>query len=474
MLFNSLVFMLFLPIVFGIYWALAKQLRWQNLWIFATSLFFYGWWDWRFLSLLIFTMTNDFLLGWWIDKTEQGKKRKWLLVFSIISNIGVLCVFKYYNFFLQSWADLWALFDVKISFTYWQMILPIGISFYTFHSLSYTIDIYRRKLIHTKDYIAFGAFITFFPQLVAGPIARATQLLPQFMQLKKFNFEYAKDGFRQMLWGLFKKVVVADTLAMFVDDIFSHQQQMPGSMMWLGSLYFAIQVYADFSGYSDMAIGIAKMFGISLMKNFSLPFFSNNMAEFWHKWHISLSTWFRDYVYFPLGGSQKGKLKYIFNLSVVFALSGLWHGPKWNYIWWGLLNVLYIAPVTLLFKSRNKEKSLQKKAYTDIPAMLFTLILFTFSVGVFRTESTHLALSLPSQLFHFDTKFITFFFDSIERYALEGLLFVILLFFFEWTNRTKEHPLQGKHAEWKAIIILAFILVLGIFSDYKAFIYFQF
>ncbi len=466
--------MLFLPIVFGIYWALSKQLRWQNLWIFATSLFFYGWWDWRFLSLLIFTMTNDFALGWWIDKTENEKKRKWLLIFSIISNIGVLCIFKYYNFFLQSWADLWALFDIKISFTYWQMILPIGISFYTFHSLSYTIDIYRRKLNHTKDYIAFGAFITFFPQLVAGPIARATQLLPQFMKPKIFDLANAKDGFRQMLWGLFKKVVVADTLAMFVDEIFSHQNQMPGSMMWLGSLYFAIQVYADFSGYSDMAIGIAKMFGIGLMKNFSLPFFSNNMAEFWHKWHISLSTWFRDYIYFPLGGSQKGKWKYIFNLSIVFALSGLWHGPKWNYIWWGLLNVLYIAPVTLLFKNRNKEKSLQPKTYRDLPAMLFTLILFTFSVGIFRTESTHLALNLPSKLLHFDTKFFSYFFDSIERFAMEGFLFVVLLLFFEWTNRTKEHPLQGKYAEWKSIVILGLILIFGIFSDYKAFIYFQF
>jgi len=268
--------------------------------------------------------------------------------------------------------------------------------------------------------------------------------------------------------------VVADTLAMFVDEIFSHQNQMPGSMMWLGSLYFAIQVYADFSGYSDMAIGIAKMFGIGLMKNFSLPFFSNNMAEFWHKWHISLSTWFRDYIYFPLGGSQKGKWKYIFNLSIVFALSGLWHGPKWNYIWWGLLNVLYIAPVTLLFKNRNKEKSLQTKTYRDIPAMLFTLLLFTFSVGIFRTESAHLALNLPSKLFHFDTKFSTYFFDSIERFALEGLLFVVLLLFFEWTNRTKEHPLQGKYAEWKSIVIIGLILIFGIFSDYKAFIYFQF
>lgn len=466
--------MLFLPLVFGIYWALSKQLRWQNLWIFATSLFFYGWWDWRFLSLLLFTMSNDFFLGWWIDKTESAKKRKWLLVFSIVSNIGVLCIFKYYNFFLQSWADLWALFDIKISFSYWQMILPIGISFYTFHSLSYTIDIYRRKLSHTKDYIAFGAFITFFPQLVAGPIARATQLLPQFMVPKKFDLELAKDGFRQMLWGLFKKVVIADTLAMFVDEIFSHQQQMPGSMMWLGSVYFAIQVYADFSGYSDMAIGIAKMFGISLMKNFNLPFFSNNMAEFWHKWHISLSTWFRDYVYFPLGGSKKGILKYIFNLSVVFALSGLWHGPKWNYIWWGLLNVLYIAPVNLFFKSNKKEKNLEAKTYKDIPAMLFTFMLFTFSVGIFRTESTHLALNLPSQLFQFDSKFINYFFDSIERYALEGIMFVVMLLLFEWTNRSQEHPMQGKYAEWKAAIILALILIFGIFSDYKAFIYFQF
>ena len=354
MLFNSLDFAIFLPIVFLLYWFVAqKNLKLQNALIVLASYVFYGWWDWRFLSLIIFSTVVDYLIGQRLRTEDKQSKRKILLWTSVIVNLGFLGFFKYYNFFLENFVDAFSLFGMQINANSLNIILPVGISFYTFQTLSYTIDVYRKKLEPTQDFIAFSAFVCFFPQLVAGPIERATNLLPQFYKKRTFEYHKAVDGMRQILWGLFKKVVIADNCAEFANQIFNNSADMNGSTLVLGAIFFTFQIYGDFSGYSDIAIGTSRLFGFDLKQNFATPYFSRDIAEFWRRWHISLSTWFRDYLYIPLGGSRGGTWMKVRNTFAIFLVSGFWHGANWTFIIWGALNAIYFLPLLLTNNNRK-------------------------------------------------------------------------------------------------------------------------
>lgn len=369
MLFNSIEYLFFLPIVFAIYWLLRKHLRWQNAFVVVASYVFYGWWDWRFLILIAFTSLCSYASGLLIGRNltpnnvlrtttgspiEQssspvkGRSKIWLIA-NIAINLGILGIFKYYDFFVTEFCGL---FRIEASHHLLNVILPVGISFYTFQALSYSIDVYRKKIEPTKDIIAFFAFISFFPQLVAGPIERATNLLPQFLQNRKFDYDQATDGMRQILWGLFKKIVIADNCATYVDQVWNTYGTQSGSTLLLAAVLFTFQIYGDFSGYSDIAIGTAKLFGIKLMRNFNNPYFSRDIAEFWRRWHISLTTWFRDYVYIPLGGSRNGQWRTIANTFIVFLLCAIWHGANWTYLVWGLYHVALFIPLILLKRRR--------------------------------------------------------------------------------------------------------------------------
>ncbi len=349
MLFNSIDFAIFLPIVFLLYWFVAnKNLKLQNFLIVVASYLFYGWWDWRFLSLILFSTLIDYSVGIRLSKEENISKRKILLWISILINLGFLGFFKYYNFFLDNFITAFTFFGTPINAQGLNIILPVGISFYTFQTLSYTIDVYKRKLEPTRDFIAFSAFVSFFPQLVAGPIERATSLLPQFYKKRTFEYHKAVDGLRQILWGLFKKIVIADNSAQIANEIFNNSADYSGSTLVLGAIFFTFQIYGDFSGYSDIAIGTSRLFGFNLKQNFAFPYFSRDIAEFWRRWHISLSTWFRDYLYIPLGGSRGGTWMKVRNTFAIFIVSGFWHGANWTFIVWGALNALYFLPLLLV------------------------------------------------------------------------------------------------------------------------------
>ena len=354
MLFNSIEFAIFLPIVFLLYWfVFQRNLKLQNFFLLVVSYIFYGWWDWRFLSLIVFSSFVDYFVGVGLKKEENQSKRKLLLLTSILVNLGFLGFFKYYNFFADNFVEAFTLFGKQLNTYSLNIVLPVGISFYTFQTLSYSIDVYKRKLEPTEDVISFFAFVSFFPQLVAGPIERATNLLPQFYKKRKFDYSQAVDGMRQILWGLFKKIVIADNAAKVVNDVFSNYQDLNGSMLLIGGIFFAFQIYGDFSGYSDIAIGTARLFGFNLMKNFAFPYFSRDIAEFWRRWHISLSTWFRDYLYIPLGGSRGGTWMKVRNTFAIFIVSGFWHGANWTFIIWGTLNAIYFLPLLLAKKNRS-------------------------------------------------------------------------------------------------------------------------
>ena len=352
MLFNSIEFALFLPIVFLLYWFLfQRNLRWQNLFIVGVSYLFYGWWDWRFLVLIAFTSFCSWGSGLLIQRYRHRPLAKLVHITNITLNLIILGVFKYYDFFVTSFATIFL--DGQTDGLLLKIILPVGISFYTFQALSYSIDVYRENLKPTRDIIQFFAFVSYFPQLVAGPIERATNLLPQFEKPRAFDYSQAVDGMRQILWGLFKKIAVADSCAVYVDHVFAAYQSQGGLSLAVAAVLFAFQIYGDFSGYSDIAIGTSKLFGIKLMRNFNNPYFSRNIAEFWRRWHISLTTWFRDYVYIPLGGSRVSKAKVVRNTFVIFLLSGFWHGANWTFIAWGIFHALLFLPLILMGKNRK-------------------------------------------------------------------------------------------------------------------------
>ncbi len=476
MLFNSIAFLIFLPIVFFLYWfVFKKNLRLQNILIIIASYVFYGWWDWRFLILLFVSSGTDFLLGLSIGKQEDPKKRKWLLILSLIINLGILGFFKYFNFFVDSFISSFASLGINLEPRTLNIILPVGISFYTFQSLSYTIDIYRRQLEARKDFLNYLAFVSFFPQLVAGPIERARNLLPQFEKARVFVYENGADGLKLILWGFFKKVVVADNCGVWANSIFNNSENISGPTLFLGAVFFTFQIYGDFSGYSDIARGLAKIFGFELMKNFNLPYFSRSMREFWQRWHISLSTWFKDYVYIPLGGSRCSKPRQIFNTLVTFTLSGFWHGANWTFVFWGFLNGLYMIPGILLGKPVAKTLPAPGKLLPTPKDLLKILITFFFTViawTFFRSQSIGQAFSIIGKMFSP---------DPIKTNYLrpEVLLSITILLVVEWLQREKDHPLKiaSKHiaVRWSIyLFMLLTILYLGNYTSPMQFIYFQF
>ena len=480
MLFNSIDFAIFLPVFFLLYWFVTNiNLKLQNFLIVVASYLFYGWWDWRFLSLIIFSTIVDFLVGLMLSKEENETKRKALLWTSILVNIGFLGFFKYYNFFIENFTTAFSFFGNEIQTNSLNIILPIGISFYTFQTLSYSIDVYRKKLEPTKDYIAFAAFVSFFPQLVAGPIERATNLLPQFYKKRTFDYSKAVDGMRQILWGLFKKVVIADTCAESANAIFNNSDNFSGSTLVLGALYFTFQIYGDFSGYSDIAIGTSRLFGFNLKRNFAFPYFSRDIAEFWRRWHISLSTWFRDYLYIPLGGSRGGNWMNIRNVFIIFIVSGFWHGGNWTFIVWGGLNALYFLPLLIFNKNRQHLEIVAKgknlPTFKEFFQILITFGLTVFAWIFFRAENIRHAFSYISEIF--STSLI-----SMPGFKNPILIFLVLIFIIiEWVGREQEFALEQfglnwyKYLRWFFYYFITIAIIISYFEGQEQqFIYFQF
>ncbi|WP_194774695.1 MBOAT family O-acyltransferase [Pararhodonellum marinum] len=482
MLFNSLDFAIFLPVVFVLYWfVFNRHLRLQNLLIVVSSYFFYAWWDWRFLGLIVFSTLVDYGVGIGLDKENRPLLRKSYLWTSILVNLGFLGFFKYYNFFLDNFRDVFTFFGQEINIGSLHIILPVGISFYTFQTLSYTIDVYNKKLKPTKDFIEFSAYVSFFPQLVAGPIERANQLLPQFKTQRFFSYEEGVNGLRQILWGLFKKVVIADNCAEFANLIFNNSENYSGSTLVLGALFFTFQIYGDFSGYSDIAIGTARLFGFKLMRNFAYPYFSRDIAEFWRRWHISLSTWFRDYLYIPLGGSKGGMAKKIRNTFIIFIVSGFWHGANWTFIVWGALNAIYFLPLLLTSNNRSNLEIIAKGKYfpniSDLGKMGFTFMLTVFAWIFFRAENVGHAASIITEIFSPSLLSIPAFFGMSK--ALTVIIFTIIFLLVEWFGRENEFAIEkltNKYfgtLKWAAYFIIG-VLVLISSGKEQEFIYFQF
>lgn len=476
MIFNSLIYAIFLPIVFIIYWLLRDHLKLQNLFVVLASYVFYGWWDWRFLILIAITSFCSWGSGLLIQQStisnQSSVKSKAWLIANIVLNLGILATFKYYDFFVSEFGNL---FGVSTESMLLRIILPVGISFYTFQALSYSIDVYRGNIKPTKDIIAFFAFISFFPQLVAGPIERATNLLPQFLQKRTFNYEQGVDGMRQILWGLFKKIVIADNCAMYVDQVWATYDTQSGSTLLLAAVLFTFQIYGDFSGYSDIAIGTAKLFGIKLMRNFNNPYFSRDIAEFWRRWHISLTTWFRDYVYIPLGGSRVSKAKIVRNTFVIFLLSGIWHGANWTFLAWGVFHAALFMPLILLGK--NRKYTSNDVTWRDIPKMLLTFGVVVIGWIIFRAETITQAWDILCGICNRSLLSVPYLVGQTYYLPLFFCLGVMLLV--EWVNRSKAHSLELSNIRSHTIkyaIYFGLILLIILFTPAtpSPFIYFQF
>ena len=486
MFFNSLNFAIFLPIVFVLYWFVTnKNLKLQNILLLVSSYFFYACWDWRFLFLLIFSTLLDYYTGIKMsDAKNQATKKFWFWL-SISVNLGFLGIFKYYNFFAESFAAAIANFGLQVHPWTLQVILPVGISFYTFHGLSYVIDIYKDRIKAEKNFIDYSVFVSFFPLLVAGPIERATHLLPQIQKKRVFNYAIAVDGLKQILWGLFKKVVIADNCAKFANLIFDHYTDYSGSTLALGAVFFAFQIYGDFSGYSDIALGTARLFGIDLLKNFAFPYFSRDIAEFWRRWHISLSTWFRDYLYIPLGGSKGSIWIKIRNTFIIFLVSGFWHGANWTFIIWGLLNALYIMPSILFNTNRtNLDSVAQGKRFPSLKEIVQMGVTFGLTVLAwifFRAENVTHALAYISEIFSRSlfTVPIKLIKSGHLTMILFSLLFIFIFIIIEWLGRQQQYAIAELTNTWPKAIRYSFyyLIILGILwfsGKEQQFIYFQF
>ncbi|MBW8245099.1 MBOAT family protein [Muricauda oceani] len=484
MLFNSIEFLIFLPLVFLSYWFLFKNnTKVQNVFIIFASYLFYGWWDWRFLILIFLSTLLDFYVGQKIyENLDDKKKAKYWLWVSMAFNIGMLGFFKYSNFFVDSFVEMFQAFgyDFKSTWTL-KIILPVGISFYTFQTMSYSFDIYYKKLKPTTDFVAFTAFVSFFPQLVAGPIERASNLLSQITNKRTFSYAQASEGLKLILWGFFKKLVIADALAPIVDDIFANYHSYPASTLILGVCLFSFQVYGDFSGYSDIAIGTAKLFGVELMSNFKFPNFSRNVAEYWQRWHISLSTWFRHYLYIPMGGSRVSQLKAVRNIAVIFLVSGFWHGANWTFIFWGGLHAIFYIPVYLMGRNRMYadnvvgEKTLLPTPI-EILQVLLTFVLVTFSRIFFRSPTLTDSFAYINQIinnFTYESYIHPMGYRMLDFYVLLGLFI-----FYEYLIRRHERePFRFKSKIVRFLLYVIVVLAMLLFYDdgvNRSFIYFQF
>ena len=477
MFFNSLQFAYFLPVVFLIYWFTPNKSKTsQNFILIIASYYFYSCWDYRFLFLLLFSTLIVYFAALEIEKSVSATSRKMWLWLTITISLGFLGLFKYYDFFVSSFTDFTNRLGFQFNPYLLKLILPVGISFYTFHGLSYIIDIYFKRIKAERNIIDYSLFVSYFPLLVAGPIERATHLLPQLKIKREFNFEKAKEGIYQIIWGLVKKVVIADTCSMYANAIFDHYESMNSLSLILGAVYFAFQIYGDFSGYSDIALGTSKLFGIDLLKNFDFPYFSRDIAEFWRKWHISLSSWFRDYVYIPLGGSKGSKWFQVRNVFIIFLLSGFWHGANWTFIAWGFINALYFVPLLVLKRNRANidafKLSFNLSSVKIVINIVITFIITCFAWIFFRAKTIHDAISYIKRMvtdLHFSPQYFEF-----ERYNYEIIVMILLFIVVEWNNRYKIEPLSGKYSFLKVFLCISAIIALGIFTDYKNFIYFQF
>ena len=474
MLFNSLEFFIFLPVVYFLYRGIFNNnLKKQNFFLLLCSYIFYGWWDWRFLSLIILSTITDYLVGKLIYNSRNKKNRLRFLFISIFVNILILGFFKYFNFFVDSWFHLIETFGYKNQ-NLWTLniILPIGISFYTFQTMSYSLDIYRKNLKPTNDFISFAAYVSFFPQLVAGPIERAKNLLPQINRKRNFNYEQTVQGLRLILWGLFKKVVIADSLSHKVDWTFANMYSLDGGTLFIGLVYFAFQIYCDFSGYSDIAIGTAKLFGIELMSNFKFPYFSRNIGEFWRRWHISLSTWFRDYIYIPLGGSKRGKIITIRNIFIIFVVSGFWHGAKWTFIVWGIMHALMFVPFYIFGLNRRyiTEITAHNSLFPNFIEALQMVTTFTFTTIAwvfFRSNS------IEDALFYLQAMITKI---SIPPFQIDSLLLISIVCTLEWLWRDNERNplyLKNKILRYSCYTVI-YYSVISFSGGKQQFIYFQF
>lgn len=478
MLFNSIDFAIFLPIVFILYWFVTnKNLKFQNALLLVASYFFYACWDWRFMFLLVFSTLLDYFTGLKMQDADNQKSKKFWFWLSVIVNLGFLGVFKYYNFFVESFAEAVSHIGLQVNPWTLSIILPVGISFYTFHGLSYVIDIYKDRIKAERNFVDYAVFVSFFPLLVAGPIERATHLLPQIKKQRTFDYTKAVDGLRQILWGLFKKIVIADNCAEFANQIFNNSTEMSGSTLVLGAIFFTFQIYGDFSGYSDIALGTARLFGIELLRNFAFPYFSRDIAEFWRRWHISLSSWFKDYLYIPLGGSKGGNWMRIRNTFIIFVVSGFWHGANWTFLVWGALNALFIMPSIILKTNRtNLETVAQGKLLPTIKEffqMVVTFGLAVFAWIFFRAENIGHAVSYISEIF---SKSL-FSIPSIRPHFL--ILLIIIFMIIEWLGREEEYAIAKFGVKWRRPLRYAmyYTIIAAIFwfaGKEQQFIYFQF
>jgi len=490
MLFNSIEFLFFLPIVFLLYWFVFRSYRWQNLLIVLASYVFYGWWDWRFLLLIALTSFCSFLSGVGLERYEGNRSRQKLIsAANIILNLSILGVFKYYNFFVESFSFLFSTMGLQLDWVTLNIVLPVGISFYTFQALSYTIDVYQHKLRATHDVVAFFAYISFFPQLVAGPIERATHLLPQFQSKRSFEYDKAVDGCRQMLWGFFKKMVIADNCGSIVTQIWGSYGHQPGFILFCGAILFTIQIYCDFSGYSDIAIGCARLFGFDLMKNFDYPHLARSIPEFWRRWHISLTTWFRDYVYFPLGGSRCSQGRAVRNVLLVWAVSGLWHGANWTFVCWGLYHGILLAIYNVLGVNTKYEHIVAYGKWLpsvkEVVQVTSTFLLVAIGLVIFRAETLtdaigYLGGMCSASLFDMAASLEFLQGQMLQLYIL--IPGILLLFTSEWFSRQRVYPLQfapggfvSRHAVVRySIYVCLLIMIFGLSMSKTEFIYFRF
>jgi alginate O-acetyltransferase complex protein AlgI len=474
MLFNSFTFLIFLPLVFILYWSFKSHHRIQNIILLLASYLFYAWWDYRFLGLIIASTLVDYGVGLAMGKTESKIKRNYLLYISLVFNLGLLGFFKYFNFFIDSFVDLSTSIGLSANYSTLQIILPVGISFYTFQTLSYTLDIFRKDIMPTKSLLSFGVYVAFFPQLVAGPIERAKTLLPQFLKQRQFNYNEAVSGVKLIILGLFKKVVIADNCAFFVDQIFTDPNAFHSGELWVGAILFSFQIYGDFSGYSDIAIGTARLFNIKLMTNFKYPYFSKNLADFWHRWHISLSTWFRDYVYIPLGGSRGNRLTQIRNVIIVFLVSGFWHGANWTFIIWGAIHALLFLPL-IFIGSKYKVIKRNRISIKNLLQIVVTFTIVTLAWVFFRAESvadaSHYILGM------FEPSFLNI--EHITKTAkykllllicLIAILAILMLEFGAFKKNREEVRLN----RYKCFALVLGLIYLGAYKNPSEFIYFQF
>ncbi len=478
MLFNSFEYLLFLPIVFILYWfVFNKRLKHQNILLLIASYFFYGWWSYQFLALLIVSTLLDYLYGFQVASPNR-KKAKLFLWLSIINNLGILAVFKYYNFFVTEIQQALDSIGLHTSPVLLQIALPVGISFYTFHGMSYVFDIYREKIKPVANFIDYSLFVAFFPLLVAGPIERANHLLPQVQQKRVFNYTQAVEGCRLILWGLFKKVVVADSLANIADACFDNYTDHNGISLILGAIAFSLQIYGDFSGYSDIALGTAKLFGFELLSNFRFPYFSRDIAEFWRRWHISLSSWFRDYLYIPLGGSRNGRAKAIRNTFIIFLVSGFWHGASWNFIVWGLIHACGFLPLLLLNRNRQYVTDVAAQdrllpGWKELRQMFFTFTFVTIAWVFFRAETITVAAGYLEQtvrsIWHQPDQLFTLPVINVEW------VYIVPLLMGDWYFRHDERRLRtGSKWITRFVYLLCVIMVLSKLGKASSFIYFQF